>query len=156
MKIKVGKSYRTRDGQKVTVVRDDGTAVPFCLDNGEWRERNGRWDGAKDSNRDLVAKWQDDLPVTMQPDEREYTGSSVSYYTVRVPAPTSGGAPYDAECNDIIESLGLSYAEGNVLKAVWRIAAARQGKSKRGYDEARYDAEKIVFFGQRMVAQHAA
>ncbi len=81
----------------------------------------------------------------------EYTGGSVSYYTVRVERPTSGGYPYDAECNDIIEALGMNYAEGNVFKAVWRRCAARQGKAKAGYSDGLYDAEKVVFFGQRMV-----
>lgn len=95
-----------------------------------------------------------DMPVTMEADSREYTGGSVGYYSVVVARPTSGGAPYTAECNDLIEALNLNYAEGNVLKAVWRIAAARQGRSKRGYDDERYDSEKIVFFGQRMVAQN--
>lgn len=86
-------------------------------------------------------------------DDREYTGGSVSYYKVRVGSPTSGGEPYDAECNDIIEALGMSFAEGNAFKAIWRLCAARQGLSKRGYDEGVYDAEKVVFFGQRMVVQ---
>lgn len=84
----------------------------------------------------------------------EYTGSSVSYYKVRVDLPTSGGSPYEAECNDIIEALGMNYAEGNAFKAIWRSCAARHlGRGKRGYKDGRYDAEKVVFFGQRMVEQ---
>lgn len=86
-------------------------------------------------------------------DAAEYTGGSVNYYRVKVEAPTSPDvAPYEAECNDIIEALGMNYAEGNAFKAIWRSCAARQGKAKRGYDGL-YDAEKVVFFGQRMVAQ---
>ena len=69
--------------------------------------------------------------------------------------PTSGFQPYDAECNDIIEALGMNYAEGNAFKAIWRRCAARKGKAKAGYKDGRYDAEKVVFFGQRMVAQEA-
>jgi hypothetical protein len=88
-------------------------------------------------------------------DDREYTGGSVSYYRVRVAHPTSGGEPYDAECNDIIEALGMNFAEGNAFKAIWRLCAARNGLSKRGYDEGVYDAEKVVFFGQRMVVQQS-
>ena len=87
-------------------------------------------------------------------ENREYTGGSVSYYTVTVAAPTSGGQPYKAECNDIIEALGMNYAEGNAFKAIWRRCAARTlGISKAGYKDGKYDAEKVVFFGQRMVAQ---
>ena len=86
-------------------------------------------------------------------DDREYTGGSVNYYKIQVTAPTTEGAtPYTAECNDIIEALGMNYAEGNAFKAIWRSCAARNlGLSKRGYDDAKYDAEKVVFFGNRMV-----
>lgn len=95
-----------------------------------------------------------ELPVGMvEGDDREYTGGSVSYYKVPVKYPTSGGEPYDAECNDLIEALGMNFAEGNAFKAIWRLCAARRGLSKRGYDEGVYDAEKVVFFGQRMVVQ---
>lgn len=85
----------------------------------------------------------------------EYTGSSVSYYTVLVSLPTNPDQPpYEAECNDIIEALKMNYAEGNVFKAVWRSCAARNlGLKKQGYKDALYDAEKVVFFGERMVAQ---
>jgi hypothetical protein len=86
-------------------------------------------------------------------DEKEYTGSSVSYYAVDVNAPINEESdPYTAECQDIIEALKLDFNEGNVLKAIWRRAAARLGRSKKGYDDGLYDAEKIVFYGQRLVA----
>lgn len=84
----------------------------------------------------------------------EYTGGSVSYYKVTVKSPTSGGNSYDAECNDIIEALGMNYAEGNAFKAIWRSCAARNlGLGKKGYTDGQYDAEKVVFFGGRMIAQ---
>lgn len=86
----------------------------------------------------------------------EYTGSSVSYYSVQVDKPTTQGrAPYTAECNDLIEALGMNYAEGNAFKALWRMCAARQGKAKKGYTDGLYDAEKVVFFGARLVEQQA-
>ena len=84
----------------------------------------------------------------------EYTGASVSYYTVWIENPTTEGRePYHAECNDIIEALGMNYAEGNSFKALWRRAAARQGLQKKGYDNGLYDAEKVEFFGKRLVVQ---
>ncbi|MFA9288187.1 hypothetical protein ACCQ08_25690 [Comamonas sp. SY3] len=86
---------------------------------------------------------------------REYSGGSVSYYKVHVDKPTSGGNAYAAECNDIIEALEMNYAEGNAFKALWRRAAARMGKAKAGYKDGLYDAEKVVFFGQRLVAQES-
>lgn len=85
--------------------------------------------------------------------EKEYTGGSVSYYSIDVNAPINEASdPYTAECQDIIEALKLDFNEGNVLKAIWRRAAARLGRSKKGYDDGLYDAEKIVFYGERLVA----
>ncbi len=88
----------------------------------------------------------------------EYTGGSVSYYRVRIDNPTTHTHdPYTAECNDIIEALGMNYAEGNAFKAIWRRAAARTlGKAKKGYTDGLYDAEKVEFFGRRMVMQEKA
>ena len=79
------------------------------------------------------------------------TGGSADYYKVRVERPTSGGAPYVAECNDIIEALGMEYDVANAFKAAWRVAALRQGRGKPGQDSAVYDGETIVFFGQRII-----
>lgn len=84
------------------------------------------------------------------PAEPRLTGGSSDYYKVLVENPTSGGYGYEAECNDIIESLGMTFAEGNIFKAIWRRAAARKGNAKPG-TTALYDAEKVVFFGQRLV-----
>ena len=92
--------------------------------------------------------------IEQREETAEYTGGSVSYYKAPVAAPLSGGAPYVAECNDIIEALGMTYAEGNAFKAIWRLCAARTlGVKKRGYTDGLYDAEKVEFFGARMVAQ---
>ena len=87
--------------------------------------------------------------------EEEYTGGSTSYYKVWIDNPTSihEQEPYQSECNDVIEALGMNYAEGNAFKALWRKAAARQGKKKKGYDNGLYDSEKVRFFGERLVIQ---
>lgn len=86
----------------------------------------------------------------------EYTGGSVGYYSIEVTHPTTEGRPpYIAECNDIIEALKLNYAEGNVVKAIWRRAAAELGKCKEGYKDGLYDAEKVEFFGHRLVVQES-
>lgn len=84
--------------------------------------------------------------------DRRLTGGSSDYYKVEVTTPTSGGDCYVAECNDIIEALGMDYAEGNAFKAIWRMAAARKGNGKPG-TTALYDAEKVEFFGRRMVVR---
>lgn len=83
----------------------------------------------------------------------EYTGGKVSYYEVDVLSPTrEGRAPYTAECNDVIEALGMTFPEGEAFKAIWRKAAARMlATIKKGYDKGLYDAEKAAFYGSRMV-----
>lgn len=83
----------------------------------------------------------------------QYTGSSSDYYKVYVKNPTTLDSPYEAECNDVIEALNMTFAEGNAFKAIWRKAKARQGVKKKGYDNGLYDSEKVVFFGQRMLVQ---
>ena len=86
----------------------------------------------------------------------EYNGGSSDYYQVEITSTTTEGRPaYIAECNDIIEALGMNFAEGNAFKALWRRAAQRTlGKRKAGAkDDGLYDAQKVEFFGARMVAQ---
>lgn len=87
-----------------------------------------------------LAEWEEDIT-------EEHTGGSSSYYDLKVGDTT-------IKCLDLIEGLGMSYNEGNVFKAVWRIAAAKQGKTKKG-NNMHYDAEKIVFFGGRLVEEHS-
>lgn len=83
----------------------------------------------------------------------EYTGGSTTYYQVDITHPINEQAqPYTAECQDIIDALGMTFNEGNAFKALWRRCAARTlGKSKRGYTDGLYDAEKVVFYGERLV-----
>lgn len=85
----------------------------------------------------------------------EHTGGSVNYYKVHIANPTTLPGAYDAEANDIIESLGLTFAEGNLFKAIWRMAADRNGKKKKGNNSV-YDAEKLVFFAERVLVQERA
>lgn len=81
-----------------------------------------------------------------------YSGTSASYYRIFIDDPTTKGIPpYWAECNDMIEALEMTYAEANVFKSVWRLCAARLGKTKKGYTDGVYDAEKSVMFSKRML-----
>lgn len=103
---------------------------------------------------DEIVSWEDVSKVFEEDivQEPEYTGASVSYYKIPVDAPISGAEPYVAECIDIIEALDLSFAEGNVLKSLVRRAVARKfGLAKKGYVDGLYDAEKMVFFSERVL-----
>lgn len=92
------------------------------------------------------------LELTPDMELPRLSGGSNDYYKLHVTSPTSGGDPYIAECNDIIEGLGMNYAEGNAFKAVWRRAALRNGGGKPG-STVLYESEKVEFFGKRLVDQ---
>jgi hypothetical protein len=86
----------------------------------------------------------------------ELTGSHSSYYDVTIRDWTNPEHQQDKPaticCNDIIEALDMNYAQGNAFKALWRIAASNQGKTKKGNTTV-YDAEKVVFFADRILVQ---
>lgn len=90
----------------------------------------------------------------VEPDltQPEKSGGPVNYYLVNVSNPNQGAIAYQAECGDIIEALGMNFNEGCAFKALWRSAAARTlGKKKDGGD-AKYDAEKVIFYGRRILS----
>lgn len=127
----------------------DGECVIYKDDPEE-----GFW--VKNSEIELIAKAAvGQGSKTIKPQEAEHTGGSVNYYKVHVANPTTLPEAYDAEANDIIESLGLTFAEGNLFKAIWRMAADRNGKKKKGNNSV-YDAEKLVFFAERVLVQEKA
>lgn len=101
-------------------------------------------------------RWLQDQHQKDVAESPEYSGSNANYYKVEIKDPTTEGVqPYTAECNDIIEALGMNYAEGNAFKAIWRRAAQfTLGKVKAGAKEdGLYDAQKVEFFGKRLVVQ---
>lgn len=83
----------------------------------------------------------------------ENSGEHASYYEVDITRPKSGGEAYMAECQDIIEALKMDFNEGNAFKALWRRAAARLGNVKKGNEDPLYDAQKIKFYGTRILEQ---
>lgn len=83
----------------------------------------------------------------------ENSGEHASYYEVDITRPKSGGEAYTAECQDIIEALKMDFNEGNAFKALWRRAAGRLGNVKKGNEDPLYDAQKIKFYGTRILEQ---
>ena len=76
----------------------------------------------------------------------ELTGGKVNYYLARVEHPRREEQPaYQAECEDIISALGMTFDEGCEFKAIWR--TARKGNGKPG-SNAVYDAEKRVHYAK--------
>lgn len=81
----------------------------------------------------------------------ELTGGRVNYYLAQVDHPQrEEQVPYQAECEDIIQALGMTFNEGCLFKALWRTAAARLGNGKPG-QKALYDAEKMVHYAGRIL-----
>lgn len=93
-------------------------------------------------------------PVPAKPVTEKLSGGNVNYYLVVVNHPKRL-VPYQAEAEDIIEALGMTFAEGCAFKALWRSCAARTlGVVKEGADaNGVYDAEKIVYYGNRILVQ---
>lgn len=82
---------------------------------------------------------------------QELTGGRVNYYLVQVEAPQrEEQPPYQAECEDIIQALGMTFDEGCLFKALWRNANARKNNGKPG-QSAKYDAEKMVHYANRIL-----
>ena len=129
----------------------DTQTVVWNDENGQHKETEYSVEYVKDQFRNDIWTYIDNTSLQ----EAEHTGGSVNYYKVHVANPTTLPEAYDAEANDIIESLGLTFAEGNLFKAIWRMAADRNGKKKKGNNSV-YDAEKLVFFAERVLVHEKA
>lgn len=90
----------------------------------------------------------------MAKDYGEKSGGNVNYYLCEVKEPKRPEIkPYTAECEDIIQALGMTFSEGCAFKAIWRSCAERElGLAKLGGD-AIYDAEKTVHYGNLMIKE---
>lgn len=78
------------------------------------------------------------------------------YYRVAISEPISPElVPYVAECADIIEALNMTFNEGEAFKAIWRLAAGRQGRGKPD-SKPQYNADKVAHYGQRVAAHTRA
>lgn len=118
---------------------------------------------ALDATRAIMATVKPPAPPNDQSDGRrvadkregENSGGDVDYYRVFIEEPKRPDVvPYMAECEDIIEHLGMDFAEGSAFKSIWRKAAQRtHGHLKRGNDaHGLRDSEKVEYYGKRQVA----
>jgi len=79
------------------------------------------------------------------------SGGLNNYYVVSIKNPQrKEQEPYQAECEDIIQALGMTFDEGCAFKALWRNAAARMGNGKPG-NKALYECEKLVHYANRIL-----
>lgn len=132
------------DGEAPSVDWAEGTVEVDVSDNFDRR----MWVSAFDNPRWVEGKcYRFKQAVDESP-----TGGSSDYYKADIQHPTTASKAYTAECNDIIEALGLDFTEGNIFKAIWRNAKARLGQGKSGNSE-QYDIEKVFFFAVRLLVQ---
>ena len=88
-----------------------------------------------------------------QTTQNKLSGGFNNYYLVQVTNPQrEEQPPYQAECEDIIRSLNMTFDEGCEFKAIWRTAAARMGNGKPN-QKATYDAEKRVHYAKASLRQ---
>ena len=86
--------------------------------------------------------------------DQSNSGGTSSYYMLEVTHPMSFETPYMVECIDIINTLGMTFAEGEAFEALWRRAGSRTlKKEKLGYDDGLRDAEKVEYYGHCLVVQ---
>lgn len=86
-----------------------------------------------------------------EPTKEENSGGFVNYYLVGVADPQRADQPpYQAECEDLIDALDMTFDEANIFKEIWRTARARQGNGKKGNTPLRA-AQKMVHYANRIL-----
>lgn len=117
-------------------------------------ESNKRWTDSSGSVEAMLQRAKKLTDANTLPVAPEKSGGDCNYWLLNITEPKRL-APYECEAEDIIEALGMTFAEGCAFKAIWRSCIARTlGKYKEGMDKhGVYDAEKVKYYGQRMLAQ---
>lgn len=167
VEVRIGQRWLTRGGH---VARITGLGRPSDLrpvqgllgDFGRSWTSTGTFRARGESGDDLTQLIVEAPEATQaQPFHVESTVASgggklaraTNYYQVEVETPIDlASTPYVAECADIIEALNMTFNEGEAFKAIWRLAAARQGRGKPG-NKPEYDADKAAHYGARIAAQ---
>lgn len=81
------------------------------------------------------------------------SGSHCEYYHAQVEHPENpnqAGVPYEANCEDVIKALNLTFDEACEFKSIWRRARARQGFVKAESSAVR-DAAKALHYAGRVL-----
>ena len=100
---------------------------------------------------DCILKVHDQHHVTAKSAMKDVSsGGDNDYWLIEVTHPKRLKS-YTAECEDLIEVMGMSFQEGEAFKAIWRKCKDRMGDGKPG-DTPLRNAEKVAHFGGRMVA----
>lgn len=164
VEIKVGQKWRTRGGGVATVTKRFDAAQHYPWEgeidalDASWTKWGKEWVSSEGPG-DLI-ELIEDAPQAQPLHVESIVASgggklarATNYYQVEVATPIDPtSTPYVAECADIIEALNMTFNEGEAFKAIWRLAAARQGRGKPG-NKPEYDADKAAHYGARIAAQ---
>lgn len=85
------------------------------------------------------------------PAKPRLTGDNVDYYLIPVHHPKRL-PPHVTEVEDIIEALGMNFAEGTLFKSLVRLVQLRRNMGKPG-STRQYEAEKVLYYARRIHAQ---
>ena len=105
--------------------------------------------------RTLTKQMQKAAKAPAKVEANKDNGSNGSYYEVDCVS-HKDGREYMVECQDIIDALQMTFNEGNTFKSLWRLAAARLGKVKGDGGKELYDAQKVAFYGKRVLKAQEA
>lgn len=132
-------------------VRRDIEAMEKRLSNQSPNEHE-TWKSASPLDRAIEQRPVPIPGINVDGPKKENSGLRVNYYLANVTHPQrEDQAPYQAECEDIIDALGMTFDEANIFKEIWRTANERtHGKGKEGNSFLRA-AQKIVHYGNRIL-----
>lgn len=74
LQLEVGKSYRSREGNKITIeyLRSTTDHYPFVGDNGNYYHRNGSWINGVNQHCDLISEWQEEVKPELNHQSKYY------------------------------------------------------------------------------------
>ncbi len=145
----------------VKIVKCRGEQEGYCT-NPDWVGQTGSverregvfWVVRRKEENDWWWFHEDDLELIAEEDALDSvnhpTGGLSGHYLADVLKPQRGGNPYQAECDDIIYALNMTFDEGEAFKAIWRTCTARLGYGKKD-NTALYNAQKLVHRSKRIL-----
>lgn len=150
---KMPKQRLTKKERQIEAVKANLHDARNCLKMSCNPRKVAYWGGQVQKYAKELAELEGEAVEIETATEPELTGGRVNYYLASVNNPQRESQPaYTAECEDIIQALGMTFDEGCLFKALWRTAAARMGNGKPG-QKAVYDAEKMVHYAGRILTK---
>lgn len=141
----------TKTERRINLLKQELHEARNCLKMSCKPNKVAYWGGQVQKLARELAELEGEAEEVKPVEEIKLTGNRVNYYLAKVNNPQREDQPgYIAECEDIIQALGMTFDEGCLFKALWRTAAGRLGNGKPG-QKVIYDAEKMVHYSGRIL-----